>query len=215
MTISVAVTFLFLYIHYEVGKDKWPWKLFYILGDTTFPPFLLIPKTSIYDFFIYQKHQCSINLYVLHFQLPSLFCISITIMRLWKSKNHDIYFTFCMTQGFLSSSSYPEPQFEIPSRPWIPMSNQLVHRIFPSTFLYEHKVIRVWKRNHYVNFEIRPISYFYWGFSMSLPGALDIIIRNWGSFVELVDSQSCPQSHIWPVFVVAKVRKMLEVRPRM
>ena len=123
MTISVAVTFLFLYIHYEVGKEKWPWKLFYILGDTRFPPFLLIPKTSIYDFFIYQKHQCPINLYILHFQLPSLLCISITIMRLWKIKNHDIYFTFCMTQGFLSSSSdtqnlnlrfHPDHEYQCP-----------------------------------------------------------------------------------------------------
>ena len=76
-------------------------------------------------------------------KMTPLFCMSITIMRLGKRNNHDIYFTFCMTQGFVASSSYPRPQYEIPSRPLIPVSNQRACMTFPVaiTSLYEY--------NHY------------------------------------------------------------------
>jgi len=40
--------------------------------------------------------------------MTSLICTSITSMRLGKRNNHDVYFTFCMTKGFVASSSYPK-----------------------------------------------------------------------------------------------------------
>ena len=152
------------------------------------PPFIwlkvssLPPHTQILNIRFHPDHiyQCSNNLHVWQFHLPSLLYVSRPIVMQGKRNNHDnyctswnlrllqipetpvsnqlarttfsvaitylyqynnyeamkekqnhgIYFTFCMAQGFLSSSSYPEPQFEIPSRPYIPVSNQLAHMTF-------------------------------------------------------------------------------------
>ena len=96
MAILFTITFLNLYTHYEIGQEKQLWQLFYILWDIGFSHFLLLSKTSMFNFFIYQKHQCPINLHVWHFQVVSLIGMSTTAMILGKRNNpwYLLYFLY-------------------------------------------------------------------------------------------------------------------------
>ena len=82
----------------------------YLTFCMTHKVFYLPPPTQILNLRIHPDHeyQCPINLQACHFQLVSLICMSITIMRLEVRNNHDIYFDFCQALHFLSSSLYPK-----------------------------------------------------------------------------------------------------------
>ena len=107
-----------------INLHTWTWLLFcmsitiirlwkrnnhgiYLTFCMTHKVFYLPPPTQILNLRIHpdHKYQYPINLHVWHFQLVSLICISITIMRLKERTGHDIYFTFCMAECVPSSYS--------------------------------------------------------------------------------------------------------------
>jgi len=99
------------------------------------------------------KYQCPINLHTWHFQLPSLFCISITITRLGIKTIHDIYFTLLYGEGEmcllflllpnLNSRSHLDHEYQCLA------SLHVWHFHLPSLFCICISIVRLAERNNH------------------------------------------------------------------
>ena len=135
MTFPFVITFLYLYNHYDATKETFPWQLFLVLHGTIFYHFLLIPKASIWDFI-----QIIINTSVLSTCTYDNFScrhFSMFVYPLWGWKRETTVQTV-LHFGRHNISSLPSHTQNLNlwllHIPETPVSNQLVHRTFPSIF---------------------------------------------------------------------------------